>query len=211
MSKLITTCLMSLFLIVPFKASAQILINEIAWMGSIVSANHEWIELYNPTDQDISLDGWQLNAIDKTPMINLTGIIYSKGYFLLERTNDDAVADILADQIFSGSIGNSGEHFQLFDEIGNLIDEAPFALGWPGGDNITKQTLERTSLNGWATSLEAGGTPKAQNSNVEQPENPEEPEEPEYPECPDCPDCPEVPQCPEIPECPGFRKQMEQP
>jgi len=33
----------------------KVLINEIAWMGTAVSANNEWIELWNGTDSPLSL------------------------------------------------------------------------------------------------------------------------------------------------------------
>ena len=41
--------------------SPHIVINEIAWMGTTVSANNEWMELYNPTDASISISNWTLN------------------------------------------------------------------------------------------------------------------------------------------------------
>lgn len=204
MTKLILVSLISLALIIPATAQAQILINEIAWMGTIVSTSDEWLELYNTENQDVSLDGWLLEAQDGSPVINLSGAIPANGYFLLERTDDETVPQIPADLIFSGSIGNIGEYFQLFNSSGNLIDEAPFTTAWPGGDNTTKQTLERSSINSWTTSLQAGGTPKAKNSTAleEPPQEPQPPEEPPVPECPPIPECPVIPECPQVPECP---------
>ena len=218
MTKFTLASLIGFALLIPTLVSAQVLINEIAWMGTTVSANDEWIELKNTSDQSINLGGWQLQATDGSPAISLAGEIQANGYYLLERTDDDSVPGIPADLIYSGSIGNSGENFQLLDAVGNLMDEAPFANDWPGGDNATKQTLEKSSLETWATSLEPNGTPKAQNSTAE--EEPEEPECPECPTCPDCPDCPEVPECqeclecpdcPEIPECPECPPVLECP
>lgn len=200
MTKLTLVSLMSFILLIPATVSAQVLINEIAWMGTTISANDEWIELYNTSDQAVSMEGWQLQAEDGSPAISLTGEIAANSHFLLERTDDNSVPEIPADLIYSGSIGNNGENLRLLNAIGNLMDEAPFDTGWPNGDNSTKQTMERSSLETWATSLEPNGTPKAQNSTAE--EEPEEPECPECPVCPECPDCPECPECPEIPECP---------
>ncbi len=204
MAKFIFTGLIGLALTIPSGASAQVLINEIAWMGTTVSANYEWLELFNNSDIAVNLDGWQLNATDGTPVINLSGTIESKSYFLLERSGDETVPGISADNIFSGSLGNTGENLQLFESSGNLIDEASFISGWPGGDNITKQTLERASLTSWLTSLTVGGTPKAKNSTAEEPttEDPPAPECPAIPECPQAPECPVAPECPETPEYP---------
>jgi len=156
-----------LFLLIPictFASEPIILINEICWMGTNNSSNDEWIELYNNSDQDIDLNGWILKANDDSPTINLEGTIKAEDYFLLERTDDNSVLNIMADQIYTGSLGNTGEYLKLFDSDDNLIDEINNSDDWIGGDNTTKQTLERKNLTIWQTSLETGGTPKALNS-----------------------------------------------
>jgi len=144
-------------------AKAAVAINEIAWMGTTADYNDEWVELYNDGSEAVDLSGWSLEANDGQPKINLTGTISANSYFLLERTDDNSVPGITADQIYSGSLGNSGEYLQLKDKNGTVIDELNFISGWPGGDNITKQTMERTAT-GWQTSLDPDGTPKAPNS-----------------------------------------------
>ncbi|MFH1611897.1 MAG: lamin tail domain-containing protein [bacterium] len=175
--------LISLFaLLLPFLclASDSIIINEIAWMGTIEFANDEWIELYNPTDQEIDLTGWILKAEDDTPNISLTGTIASQGYFLLERTDDSSVPDIIADQIYTGALGNNGELLELYDAENHLIDSASYPKDGPPGDNTTRQTMERTSSGEWQTSQDVGGTPKAINSAGDlEPTDPETDPEPE--------------------------------
>jgi len=155
-----------------------VLINEIAWMGTAISSNDEWIELYNSTASTIDLTGWKLEAVDGSPQINLAGNIPSDGYFFLERTDDDSVLEITADQIYTGSLSNTGEWLKLYDQDGKLIDEINASNSWPGGDNTTKQTLERSATNNWQTSAEPGGTPKAKNSPVNQDEPPPEEQPP---------------------------------
>ncbi|MDX9893748.1 MAG: lamin tail domain-containing protein [Patescibacteria group bacterium] len=139
-------------------------INEVAWMGTENSGNDEWLELLNTTANEIDLTGWKLEGADGSPSINLEGIIGANSYWLLERTDDDSVPGINADQIYSGSLSNAGEWLKLFDAQGNLIDEINNSEGWMGGDNATKQTLERLSNGSWQTSPTAGGSPKAANS-----------------------------------------------
>ena len=141
-----------------------VLINEIAWMGTAISASDEWLELYNPADEDVDLTGWKLEAVDGSPSIALTGIITARAYFLLERTDDDTVTAITADQIYTGALSNTSEWLKLYDANNNLVDQTNAADGWPAGDNTTKQTLERASIIAWQNSLEPGGTPKAKNS-----------------------------------------------
>ena len=80
-------------------AAGDVVINEVAWMGTAANAADEWIELYNITAQNIDLTGWTLKSADTSPNITLSGSIPAHGFFLLERTNDTTVSDITADQI----------------------------------------------------------------------------------------------------------------
>lgn len=150
----------------PTTASGRVIINEIAWMGTTASANDEWIELYNPTDSIIDLTGWTLKATVGTLNINLKGSIPAQGYYLLERTDDQTVSQITADLIYTGALSNTGKELILRDQLGNIIDDFNQSSGWRGGNNTTKQTLERTGLDNtnWHTSLLPNGTPKTKNS-----------------------------------------------
>ena len=159
--------LFSLFL--PITALANnysgVVFNEIAWMGNQESSSKEWLELYNNTDFLVSLDNWKITAADGIPNITLKGSIPSHGFYLLERTSDQTLPGILADQIYTGALENSGEDLKLIDQNNNLIDEIIAADGWPDGDNSTKQTMEAQGKNRtWQTSQNPGGTPKAENS-----------------------------------------------
>lgn len=161
--------------------SLNVVINEIAWMGTEVSYNDEWIELYNSTDSPINLDNWILKAKDGTPEINLAGGISAKGFFLLERTDDETVPNIPADQIYTGALGNTGEDLKLLDNSGNLIDSVNCLGGWFSGNNETKQTMERkdaklndSDSSNWQTSQSPGGTPKTINSQQITTDNKEE-------------------------------------
>ena len=161
------------FFLFPFfiQAADSVVINEIAWMGTLNSANDEWVELYNNTGNSINLDGWQLVAQDGTPKIKLSGVFPANGFYLLERTDDNAVPKISADKIYTGALGNNGENLELYDASGNLIDSINCTSGWFGGDNKTKKTMERKNSQSpgshpanWQTSQNPGGTPKAKNS-----------------------------------------------
>lgn len=142
----------------------DVIINEIAWMGTINSANDEWLELRNISDHDIDLNGWSLIAQDGAPLINLSGAISANGYFLLERTDDTTVPNIKADVIYSGALGNNGEILGLRDRDKNLIDLVEAGAGWQAGDNVSKKTMEKMDNGGWQTSQNIGGTAKAINS-----------------------------------------------
>lgn len=153
-------------------ASNTAVINEVAWMGTTASYNDEWIELYNASSSNLSLDGWVLEAQDGSPSIQLSGSVAADDYFLLERTSDSTISGVAADQIYTGSLGNSNEVLYLKDASGTVVDEVD---SWYAGDNTTKAAMERTdstatgtSAASWGTSTaayEGGyGTPKAPNS-----------------------------------------------
>jgi hypothetical protein len=156
-------------------SSHDIIINEVAWMGSNNSSSDEWIELKNVSTSDINLKGWTLR--DKEDQINITfeDITVSKGGFLLlERTDDNSVPFKTADLIYKGSLSNSGEELYLFDDTCLLRD---FVLGnpkWPAGDSNTRKTMERNDdFNSWHTYSGGGsnniwGTPKENNSSANQ-------------------------------------------
>lgn len=163
-------------LLLPTSAHAQILINEIAWMGTDVSSSDEWIELYNYSAEDIDLTNWRLEASDGSPAVSLEGVIKAESFFLLERTDDQTVPEITADQFYTGALSNIGENLVLYDNTDKIIDEVNSAEGWLAGDNTTKQTMERVNLDIWATSLEPLGTPKAVNSQAGE-EDTEEPQD----------------------------------
>ncbi len=160
--KRISIFLLLFFIIGTRVASANIIINEVAWMGTTASANAEWIELYNTGTESVVLDEWILTAVDGSPSISLTGVISAQGYFLLERTSDETIPQVSANQIYSGSLGNNGEHLVLKNKEANIINEVDQVSGWLAGDNATKQTMQLVG-NSWVT---GEGTPGAQNNGV---------------------------------------------
>jgi len=149
----------------------DVVINEIAWMGTENSSNDEWIELYNNSSSPINMSGWKIISNNKTPNITLKNKIPSKGFFILERTDDTTLSGIEANLIYKGSLNNNGEYLKLINANGKIIDEIDCSKEWFFGDNETKKTMERinTLINGnnlanWQTSKDSGGTPNNKNS-----------------------------------------------
>ncbi|MDD5555445.1 MAG: lamin tail domain-containing protein, partial [Candidatus Pacebacteria bacterium] len=154
------------FLLLIFQtAKADVLINEICWMGNEESSSNEWIELYNTADQDVVLNNWKI-IISQTKTINLKGIIPANGFYLLGRNKNQADLDL----IHSKALNNKGEIIELIDSNNNIIDRIDCSQGWDYGNNETKKTMERSlDLKSWQTSLNVGGTPKQANSLIEAP------------------------------------------
>ncbi len=155
--------LLFFLLLAPSLTLADVIINEIAWMGDVNSYSNEWIELLNNNKYNIDLSGWKIESESKNFLVKLEGEIPAGGYFLLERTDDETVKNISANQIYSGSLKNTGDILFLKNSSGEIIDKIDCANNWIAGDNISKRTMERKN-NKWQTSKIIGGTPKAKNS-----------------------------------------------
>ena len=139
----------------PFTASAAVVISEIAWMGSVDSANDEWIEIHN-TGESISLDGWTLtDGVNFN--IALSGTIGSGAYAILERT-DDSSAPGGAFLIYTGALTNAGATLSLLRPDGGIEDQVSGGENWGniGGNNDTKETPQYTG-SGWVTNAATPG------------------------------------------------------
>ena len=149
---------------------------EICWMGTTSSSSDEWIELYNKGTSSVDISGWSIESPDGT-LMTLEGSIPGTGYFLLERTDDDTVSNIEADQIYTGSLLNSGEKLRLKDATGEVIDTANSSGGgWPAGlspseDPTNWGTMERVDLSppeedgSWAKGADCLREPEDSNGN----------------------------------------------
>jgi len=166
------------------RLAPMVVINELAWAGTAAYSADEWIELYNPGGTAVDLTGWSLVAADGTPSILLGGHLPPYSFFLLERTDDQTVSDIPADQIYVGALGNSGERLELRDAGDVVVDSVNWDGGvWPGGsaspDYFSMERVNPTAADNdanWGSNngvirkgLDAlggllNGTPKARNS-----------------------------------------------
>jgi hypothetical protein len=111
-------------------SSLEVVINEIGWMGTKAGSSNEWIELYNNTTSTIDLTGWQITKDGEGWITISTSTISADSYFLLERTDDETISDILADHIFKGSLNNEGNKLELKNSERVTIDYIDCSLGW---------------------------------------------------------------------------------
>lgn len=146
MKKLLKSKLLSLFLAftmmlglvtIPVKevkaeVASHIVISEAYGGGGNTGATytHDFIELYNPTDQDISIDGWQVQYASATGDFGttnntkLSGVIKAKGYFLIQQAKGTAGNEVLPTPDITGSINMGGSRFkvQLLDQDKKVVD-----------------------------------------------------------------------------------------
>jgi hypothetical protein len=164
-------------------APKTVVITEVGWMGTQASSSDEWIELFNTTNETIHLDGWVLRSFryngedfyinlniqlqgDIEPR-NSTDPNNESGFFLLE-TRENAVSNIAADQLYSGSLYNTGEilflcspynllpgspapcHInfktKLVDFVNGSLTSTGYIKPWPAGSSSTYGSMERKNL-----------------------------------------------------------------
>ncbi len=151
--------MMGIFFGITNSAHADVVINEISWMGTVTSVNDEWIELFNNGTAPVILDGWTLQSSDGSPIISLKGTLSAGGYMLLERTDDNSVPGITAGVIYAGALGNEGETLVIKNNTEQVMDTVAMTGGWTAGNASTKETMQRSGSD-WVTGT---ATPSAQN------------------------------------------------
>lgn len=102
-------------------ASANhIIISEI----QVGAGDNDFVELYNPTDSNVSLSGWRLSkkVNSETSLVaSMSGTIASKGYFLI--SNKDGSASPSADLTYASSIADNNTILLYSDAGTSLIDK----------------------------------------------------------------------------------------
>ena len=157
--------------------SLDIVINEIAWMGD-ESPYNEWIELFNTTNKEINIAGWQIeNAKSKNETLTIpAGKIPASEYFLICR-KEIGNCDLIESKLSLHNEYNENGKLVLKATTGSIIDTTPETGNkqWPAGNNETKQTMERKNSldsgndsSNWQLSQNSGGTPKMENSQEEE-------------------------------------------
>ncbi|KKS38751.1 MAG: Phospholipase D/competence protein ComEA helix-hairpin-helix domain protein [Parcubacteria group bacterium GW2011_GWA2_42_14] len=181
-----------IFFSISFTAhAAGVVINEIGWMGTVVSASDEWVELYNASASAVDLTGWTLSffkpaTTSPSKIISLSGTIFSGGYYLIERTDDTTISDVAADifTAFGTGLVDSGMILRLADNS-SVVDSSPELCDnkWCAGLVSPETSMERISpladgsiASNWATNNgqkingknaagnSINGTPKSENS-----------------------------------------------
>ena len=113
------------------------------------------MELYNPTDQPISLDGWSLQYRSATGTsspnntVALSGVIPAKGHFLISGGSNGTTGAALpeADLVAGGSFNPAGTKGTIV-----LADQAGTVTGLPVGSVLTDDVAGVADVLGYGTS-----------------------------------------------------------
>jgi len=155
--------------------SRDILINELAWMGSVAQSGEnssdasrkEWIELLNISSRTISLANWQIqDQAGKFKIIFPSGAsLQPNNFYLLARGVAEKILGKKPDLLYGATLSNDGAFLRLINNRCEVVDYIDASAKWPAGNRETKQTLEKDADGlGWHTSVSPGGTPRAENS-----------------------------------------------
>ncbi|MCB9544517.1 MAG: lamin tail domain-containing protein [Myxococcales bacterium] len=127
----------------------------------------EWLELHNPTEFQVDLEGWRL--VDGVRFTFPAGAVLPAGGYLVVARDAAAFAEahpgvaVVGD--LSGGLGNSGERLALHDACGELVDEVRYVDGgrWPAaadGEGASLELRDPRADNAvpgaWAASAQAG-------------------------------------------------------
>jgi hypothetical protein len=143
----------------------DVVINEIAWAGSLDNSSDEWIELYNTTNQTIDLTGWYIEDDVSSSYTIVSGSVSPHGYFLIEDA-ETSVSNVVANSVIGLSFANAGDSLVFKNSTGVVIDTVNGSGGaWYSGDPLTKATMERIDPNvtldtagNWASALNSNGS-----------------------------------------------------
>ncbi|MCX6766602.1 MAG: lamin tail domain-containing protein [Candidatus Moranbacteria bacterium] len=160
---------------------SHIIINEIQTAGA--SSNDEFIELFNPTDTPVILDGFKLgkrtkSGSESTLLSSATstkflGAIPAHGYFLI--AHPDYKGALPADLIYSSSSNISSDNtLLLYDKSGTLLDKVGFGTaidseGSPASNPSSNQSIERKNFidtDNNATDFSINTSPSPQNKTI---------------------------------------------
>ncbi len=167
-------------------AAPAVIINEVMWAGSTVSTSDEWIELYNPTDNNVDISGWLLEHAAGSSLPGLTlpanSTIGPHGYFIISNFAKDHASNAFkvdVDWVTSSIslLNTNNGNLILKNSNGEVIDQAS-GTPWLAGESAsaTKKSMERgveapdgLVATSWHTATASAdtknfGTPRAANS-----------------------------------------------
>lgn len=141
----------------------DIVINEIHANPPENHIRQEFIELYNPSEDDQDLSGWRLSKAVDFVFPDGT-IIPSKGYLLIAEDPATMLATLGVNALgpFSGNLNSSGEELRLRNAADEIIDEVDYKVGFPwpvasdgGGASIEliNPNLDNSLGSSWRASL----------------------------------------------------------
>lgn len=144
-------------------ASADLLVSEVLYDAPNSDSTEEFVELYNPSCNDVNLSGYSVS--DNADTFNLSGTIPGGGYFTIARSAS-GFSNLFGQSAnitnMSLALSNSGDRIILKNN-GSEIDRVAWENKDPGwGIYATNKSIARSSttdtnsVNDWAVQANAG-------------------------------------------------------
>ena len=153
----------------------SLVINEI--MYAPVSAQSEWIELYNPNLVSINIQNWKISdsdSSDKQKITNKSLLLTANSFVLISADSGlTNYFDLNYSPIFVikslPALNNNQDHIFIFDNNNNIIDEVNYLDDWGGDTGVSLERinpkLASNDSSNWNSCVDLkGGTPGQQNS-----------------------------------------------
>lgn len=160
----------------------HIVINEIMYRNSESAKCGDWIELYNNSDSDVDISGWQLkdNRDDHVFIFQNNTYLKARDYIVVAEKKNDFRNIYPNVTKLTGDLGyglGTVDQIRLFDKSGRKLDSVSYYnySPWPLGADGTGYTIElinpdydNTKPENWAVSKISLGTPAKPNSNKDE-------------------------------------------
>ena len=134
------------------RSSEKILFSEIYYDTTGTDSDEEYIELYNPTDNDTNLTGWIIEDNANQYTISYPSTVMAHTFFTLARdgpTFQSAYGKLPDKDDLTLGLNNAGDELTLYDNNTNQIDFVAWENYVAGWDIVadTGNTIKRTDPN----------------------------------------------------------------
>lgn len=159
---IVTSLTFSVWSAPPVHAAQTVMIGEVAWAGSSASLADEWIELWNPGDADMPLQGYSLVGAGANPIFFPDdGVIPAHGTYLVANNADVDAKSALATapQMVTTTVSLSNSMFSmaLLDQNGAEVDRAGDGSAPPAGSSGDVKTTMVRDGESWTSATSSLG------------------------------------------------------
>lgn len=128
--------ILTFLFLIQLSGFAEVVINELLYDAVGIDTGKEWIELYNDSDEDISLHNWELQAGGRTFSTififpNIT--IRSKSFFLISESNNLPLTNIVTELGFENG-GSATDGVRILNPANQYTDTILY--DFPNDNNL---------------------------------------------------------------------------
>jgi len=118
--------------------SSNVFISEFAAITAGTKEYPDWIEIYNTSNETISIEGWHIKDSTDSNKITLSGCIKPKSFRKFD---------------FSNKLNNSGDQIRLINANSNLVESVNYFSEIVPKHEINQSTLKDLSSGNWESNL----------------------------------------------------------